>query len=121
MKILLLTILSLPLFAQTAPVKLGATLQQGTTTLRCERVDLRPLGGVFAIAQPYIGCLLRTANPATTDFTVTIVTQDAGGVTHTYTGPTAVNANRTEYSPIGFSTEDTILVSVDVKPFRRDQ
>jgi hypothetical protein len=115
MKTLLLILFSCSLFAQTAPVKLGAILQQGTTTLYCERVNVRSLGGVFALSKPYIGCLLHTSNPQTTDFTVTVVTQDATGATHTYSGATAVDVDPSKYSPIGFTTDDTILVSVNVK------
>ncbi len=53
MKTILLTLFSLSLFA--APIKFGATLIQGTTSIRCALTDVSQFGGgLFAIEKPGI-------------------------------------------------------------------
>ena len=112
MKTTLLAFVSYALFAQTSSVPLGVALTQGTTTLYCELIDLRQFGGLFATDKPSIMCLLKSSNSATSEFAVTITTQNASGTTHTYSDHAAVVVG---YSPLSFPTDDTVLLSVTVQ------
>ncbi len=111
MKTLFLVLFSVSLFAQTAPIKFGATLLQGATSIRCALTDVSQFGGLFAIEKPGITCMLLSLNPDTDGFMVAIQARDSSGQVHTYTDKTA--ANRAGYaSPIVFTTDDQELLSV---------
>jgi len=115
MKLFTCYIFSIALFAQSqTPVKFGAMLQQGSTSLYCGAIDLRPFGGIFAQQQPAIECLMKSSDPAVTSFDVSIVTAAKDGTTHTYQASTPVSPINGRSSPILFPTDDTILLSVTV-------
>lgn len=119
MKTLLLLLATFTtLFAQTTPIPFGKPLTQGTTTIYCGRIDLRSLGGIFELDGPHIQCTMTTTNPATTDFTVTITTQDDAGKLHTvsdHTGAMALANSGRSVGILSFDTADAVLLFVNVK------
>lgn len=100
------------LLAQAPPITFGVPITRGTTTILPSRQDLSVFGGLFAFDKANIQLILRSTNPLTTDFEVTITTQDAEGNVHTYSDHTAASVRS---SLLLFPTDDTVLLSVMVR------